>query len=152
MNHHALPFAAHQHPDCATFAEIEAHCTRSYSATNELAEERDHDNQDDVGPCGAVIQEAKVSFETGEGEVLLWRRNESEIKTSLEGRVRTIGRNKIVTRSSIFSKSAIEKPLSLGMISPAMKPPKMACTPITSVKKALTKTKSKVIVIMDMVG
>jgi hypothetical protein len=44
------------------------------------------------------------------------------------------GKNSAVMRSSIFSVTLIAKPPSCGQMRPAMKAPKMACTPMTPVK------------------
>ena len=48
----------------------------------------------------------------------------------------TSGKNMIDTISSSFSVNAIARPPSRGTMSPAKNAPKIACTPITSVKNA----------------
>jgi len=48
----------------------------------------------------------------------------------------TSGKNMIETISSSFSTNTITKPPSQGTMSPAKKAPKIACTPITSIKNA----------------
>jgi hypothetical protein len=46
------------------------------------------------------------------------------------------GRKSAPIRSSIFSATLIANPFSWGQIMPAMKAPKIGCTPIMPVKKA----------------
>lgn len=64
----------------------------------------------------------------------------------------TNGRKIIDVKSSSFSVSAIAKPPSCGMARPARKAPKIACTPITSVKKADVNISMMEMVIMSGVG
>jgi hypothetical protein len=59
------------------------------------------------------------------------------------------GKKSTVTRSSTFSVSFTANPLSCGQIKPIKKPPKIACTPIMSVKKAEARTMSSVRPTMD---
>jgi hypothetical protein len=97
-----IPFAGHEHSDGTAFSPRVPKPPCDSSATNKLSSPSDNDEKDDVSPNLPSVEQAHVGIETRKHEILVISRG--------GGRRLTMGRNKKVTRSSIFSTSEIAKP------------------------------------------
>ena len=121
-----LPFTGHEHSNGARFASGEAKGLSCQRARNKFGEKCDYTDENSVTPSEAGVQETEISSETRKSEILsgnLVGNHEPCSKYYKDERYITWGRSRRQIKSSIFSTTEIAKPLSLGMINPARKPP-----------------------------